>query len=125
MGRGDPGAAACCVLSAGSERPRGGAAGPERANLEAALECRSLFAALPEASEPLQTLQMQAILPQIANTFAYWALVREGLDQAAAGTRRKLATAELFHRMYLAEEYVDWDEAHLEPIAQITDAAGS
>ncbi len=99
-----------------------GGSGHERMVLESALaECRRLLASLPGTSEALQTLQMQRILPQLANTFAYWALVREGLDQASEGTRRKLAAAELFRRMHLADEPEDWDEAHLELIAEIID----
>jgi len=100
--------------------------GPERARLDAALKgCRRLLADLSKAPEPLQTLQMQQVLPQLANTFAYWALVREGLDQASAGTQRKLSAAELFRRMYLAEEPDGWDEAYLQLIARITNASAA
>lgn len=102
------------------------AGGPQRAALDSALgECRRLLGALEGLSEPLQTLQMQQILPQLANTFAYWALVREGLDQAEAGIHRKLAAAELFHRMYLAEEPESWDDTYLELIAEITEATAA
>lgn len=100
-----------------------GPAGPEREALDAAIaECRRLLSTLREAPEPLQTLQMQRVLPQLADTFAYWALVREGRDQAAAGTSRKLAAAELFHRTYLTDGPDDWDEGYLDLIARVTDA---
>jgi hypothetical protein len=66
---------------------------------------------------------MQQILPQLANTYAYWALVREGHDQESAGTSRKLAAAELFRRTYLTDEPDVWDETYLELIARITDIA--
>jgi acyl-CoA dehydrogenase len=99
-----------------------GSVGPEREALDSALaECRRLLATLHDAPHALQTLQMQQILPQLANTYAYWALVREGQDQESAGTGRKLAAAELFRRMYLTDEPDVWDETYLELIARITD----
>lgn len=99
-----------------------GSSGPERDALDSALaECGRLLSTLREASEPLQTLQMQKVLPQLANTYAYWALVREGQDQDWAGTSRKLAAAELFRRRYLTDEPEEWDETYLELIARITD----
>lgn len=99
-----------------------GSTGPEREALDSALaECRRQLSALREASDPLQTLHIQQILPQLANTYAYWALVREGQDQESAGTDRKLAAAELFRRMYLMDEPDVWDERYLELIGRIID----
>ncbi len=96
----------------------------ERATLEAAISrCRVMFEELRGAPQPIQTLLMQRILPQIADTFAYWALVSEGMDQASHGNRRKLAAAELFDRTYLSEARTVYDADHLERIAEIVRAS--
>jgi len=98
-------------------------ASPERAALEGALaESRRMLILLEAASDPLKTLHMQQILPQLAHTFAYWALVREGLDQASAGTHSKLAAAELYRRMHMTDGSDDWDDTYLELIAEIVAA---
>ncbi len=96
------------------------ASSPQRAVLESAIEyCRRLLTDIKEASPANQTLQTQQLLPQLADTFAYWALIREGLDQSSEGSDRKLAAAELFRRIHLDPRLGELDDDYLALIARV------
>ncbi len=97
---------------------------PEREALESAIDhCRRLLADIRSVEPAIQTLHAKALLPQMADTFAYWALVREGLDQASNGGDRKLRAAELFRRLHLDASEVVYDDDHLALIARVVSFA--
>ncbi|MCP4962341.1 MAG: hypothetical protein GY925_24105 [Actinomycetia bacterium] len=95
---------------------------PERAALDSAIDhCRRLFDEIRNAPFAQQTLLSQRLLVQLGDTFAYWALVREGIDQATDADDHKLSAAELFHRQHLEPSAGEFDDNYLALIAHVVD----
>ncbi|MCP4227228.1 MAG: hypothetical protein GY773_28105 [Actinomycetia bacterium] len=93
---------------------------PERTILDSAIDqCRDLFDEIKGVDLAHQTLLTQRLLPQLADTFAYWALVSEGIDQASSAGDSKLTAAELFNRLHLNPIEGGFGEDHLSLITHL------